>query len=219
MTIYETSIDTCRAQVGELAEATRSLLEALTLTKVGSGELEEATAAIRDVTRRLRGAQRAPTDSSPYDLPVSGGRMFSLGHGPGNPMAPPLVYSWDGDEVEARCTLGQPYEGPKGHSHGGMTALLLDDVLARIPQLVGIGRVTRELTITYRRPVPLDTPLLVRARLESRVDTMFAVTGSIRRDDGSAEDLVSATARFTVLRDDQLKRINPNWKPGDRWAD
>ena len=47
-----------------------------------------------------------------------------------NPVAPPLAIERDADGgVFADFHLGAAYEGPPGHVHGGVAALILDHVL------------------------------------------------------------------------------------------
>jgi acyl-coenzyme A thioesterase PaaI-like protein len=224
-TTDNTELLALRSTLAAAAHDARQLLTALTLTAVESPELEAAAGHLRAAAGILGSRQRTLHEHSRYDLPVSCGRAFSVGHGIGNPVSPRLEYRWEGERVEARCSLGPVYEGPKGYAHGGISALLLDDVLARVPSLLGVGRVTRELSVTYQRPIPLATPIVVTAECGVREGTMLCVSGEIRLDDsvldgdGPSATLVSATGRFVLLRDDQLRKINPMWSPGARWPD
>nr|MDT0666531.1 PaaI family thioesterase [Micromonospora sp. DSM 115978] len=69
-----------------------------------------------------------------------------------------------------RCTLGLGYEGPPGYVHGGVSAMLLDQILGDTSACFGAPGMTVSLSSRYRRPVPLDTPLLVRGEVTSVVD-------------------------------------------------
>lgn len=203
----------------ELGDEIRALLDALTRTAVDPETLGRAREVVRAASDMLSGSVRGDGDPSPYDLPESCGRALSVGHGPANPIAPPLVYSWPGESVEGRFSLSSIYEGPPGHAHGGISAMVLDDAIARIPELLGRPRVTRGLTITYRRPVPLGVPLLVIGEPEAHDGAKIRVLGRIVREDAPQETLAEGDATFALLREDQIRRIAPAWTPGDRWPD
>nr|WP_090273916.1 PaaI family thioesterase [Mycolicibacterium komanii]CRL66778.1 thioesterase superfamily protein [Mycolicibacterium komanii] len=102
-----------------------------------------------------------------------------------NPTAPPLVVHHETDgRVWAEFTLGAAFEGPPGHVHGGVCAMLLDHVLGATAHKPGKPAVTGTLTTRYRRGTRLDHPLRAEAWVE-RVDgaKTFAV-GHIADADG-----------------------------------
>jgi acyl-coenzyme A thioesterase PaaI-like protein len=67
-----------------------------------------------------------------------------------NALAPPLVVHHESDgRVWADVTLGAAYEGPAGHVHGGICALLLDHVLGATAHKPGQPAVTGTLTLRY----------------------------------------------------------------------
>lgn len=83
-----------------------------------------------------------------------------------NALAPPLtVHRADDESVWAEITLGAAYEGPAGHVHGGVCALLLDHVLGAAAHEPGRPAVTGTLTARYAAGTPLG-PI----RIEARVD-------------------------------------------------
>lgn len=86
-----------------------------------------------------------------------------------NPLAPPLVHHHDGGaESEFRVTLPLQYQGSQNQLHGGYCAVLLGDVLSHSVQYAAPGiSFTRELTITYERPVPLFQELRIVGRVKS----------------------------------------------------
>jgi hypothetical protein len=110
-------------------------------------------------------------------------RMFNPVIGVGNPLAPPLRIEAGEDGVEGRCTLGLAYEGPPMHGHGGVSAMLLDQVLGHASAATGSPGVTTDLSVRYLRPVPLDVPLRVWGRV------------------------VEAEGRFLKLRPEQARRL------------
>jgi acyl-coenzyme A thioesterase PaaI-like protein len=86
-----------------------------------------------------------------------------------NPVAPPLVIHRDDDGVVwTDVTLGAAYEGPPGHAHGGVCALILDHLLGATAHQPGRPAYTGTLTLRYMRPTPLG-PLHARAHVD-RID-------------------------------------------------
>jgi hypothetical protein len=55
------------------------------------------------------------------------------------------------------------YEGPPGIVHGGFLAVFFDCVLQELNCARGLAGKTAELSLRYRRPTPLVTPLTYRA--------------------------------------------------------
>ncbi len=74
-----------------------------------------------------------------------------------NPAAPPLVVHHEPDgQVWAEFVLGATYEGPAGHVHGGVCALVLDHVLGATAHQPGRPAYTGTLTLRYVRGTPWD---------------------------------------------------------------
>lgn len=73
-----------------------------------------------------------------------------------NPVAPPLVIHHDDNgRVWTDFALGAAYEGPAGHVHGGVCALVLDHVLGATAHKPGNPAYTGTLTMRYLRGTPL----------------------------------------------------------------
>ena len=101
-----------------------------------------------------------------------------------NAVAPPLVIHREPDgRVWADVELGMQYEGPAGLTHGGISALLLDQVLGEAAEHGGAPGMTGTLTLRYRRPTPLG-----KLHLEACVDRIEGVktfvTGHLAGPDG-----------------------------------
>lgn len=83
-----------------------------------------------------------------------------------NPTAPPLTVQHDPDgTVWAEFLLGAAYEGPPGHVHGGVCAMLLDHILGATAHKPGKPAVTGTLTTRFRRGTRLGRPLRAEARV------------------------------------------------------
>lgn len=100
--------------------------------------------------------------------------------GPENAIAPPLHLTGEEDgSISGETTLGLPYQGPPGHVHGGVSALILDHALGVANGYAGTSGMTGQLTVRYHRPTPLFEPLTVTARQERVEGRKIWTSGSI----------------------------------------
>ena len=167
------------AAVTELGTALRDLVDASVTTTVPADELRAAAADARAATARLAGAQR-PTNQIPaLDDPVVFRRVYNPVSGVGSALAPPLTIRQTGDGVVAEVTMGPAYEGPPGYVHGGVSSLLMDQLLGTAVLAAGLWGMTAQLELAYHRPVPLETPLVLRAQVTEHRGRRTTATGSI----------------------------------------
>lgn len=100
--------------------------------------------------------------------------------GPENAIAPPLhLLAREDRSVHGETTLGLQYQGPPGHVHGGIAALLLDDALGVANFSAGAPGMTAQLTLRYRRPTPLFEPLTIDAHQVSVDGRKIRTTGTL----------------------------------------
>ena len=128
-----------------------------------AADVEQHPRLVRGADRRHERSGGPPPDGALVEhfdrCPVSG---------PANPFATELVARRVGDEVHCEVELGPACEGPPGHAHGGIIAALFDDATAFLTQVVDETCVASELTVHYRRPVPIGRPLHIEARVARR---------------------------------------------------
>lgn len=86
--------------------------------------------------------------------------------GRSNALAPPLNIWMEEGMARGTATLGWRYEGPPGCVHGGFVAALFDEFLGMAQLLGNQPGMTGTLTVKYRRPTPLETPLELSAWLD-----------------------------------------------------
>ena len=125
--------------------------------------------------------------------------------GPENALAPPLHLKVRPDRsIVGVTTLGLQYQGPPGHVHGGIGALLLDDALGVANFAAGAPGMTAQLSLRYRRPTPLFSPLTVQARQIDVDGRKIRATGTIS---GNGEVCVEAEGLFIAMREETSR----NW--------
>jgi alpha-methylacyl-CoA racemase len=208
-------LDDRRAAVAELGAELRALADLATRTEAPAAVLRQAARRLRELAPALRGRTRTVAEPASVDNLRGGVRMFNPVIGAGNPLAPPLRVEHGADGAEGRCTLGQVYEGPPMHVHGCVSAMLLDQVLGHASAATGSPGVTTELSVRYRRPVPLGVPIRVWARVVEASGRRTSVAGAITTADEPDVPLVEADARFLKLRLDQARRLFTGWAGPD----
>jgi acyl-coenzyme A thioesterase PaaI-like protein len=87
----------------------------------------------------------------------------SLASGSENPVGVHLAVRWEGDRLFADVTLDDRHEGWGGYAHGGVLAILFDEMLGRVVELGGVMAVTAHLEVDFRAPVLLGQPLTLEA--------------------------------------------------------
>jgi acyl-coenzyme A thioesterase PaaI-like protein len=191
------------AAVTELGSALRGLVDASVRTTVDAAELTAVAARARELTGRLTAATRPATRLPALDDPVAFRRVYSPVTGVGSALAPPVVMRRDGDGVVGTATCGLAYEGPPGFLHGGMSGLLMDQVLGAAAIAAGRWGMTVRLELDYRGPVPLEQPLLLRGRVVEDAGRKAGVTGTIALASAPEQVLVEASGIFVAPRPDK----------------
>lgn len=202
-----------RQAVRELGAALRELNEAAASTEVDVDALllaaERARELVPVLAARSRGTHQLPSVDG--DLV----RMYNPAEGPGNPLAPPMrVKIVDGLAVGS-CALGLIYEGPPGYVHGGISALLVDQILGHVHAAHGWSGMTVSLSIRYRAPVPLRTPLVISGRVvESERRRRMTSKATIAVAANPDTVLVEGEGTFVVPRPDQVRALF-----GEAWSE
>ena len=60
--------------------------------------------------------------------------------------------------------MGIEYQGPPGCVHGGIVALLFDEMLGLANAAAGSVGMTADLRVSYKSPTPLNAPLRFEAK-------------------------------------------------------
>ena len=139
-----------------LAAAVRRLIDASLHSGADAETIQEARRAIDEISETL---EQTPTDR-PRILRHEESGLPVVWRNPAvglhNPLAPPMITHHEGDRCWTEFSLGPMYEGPPGLVHGGICALLLDQLLgeAATSQL-SKPRFTGTITLKYLRGTPL----------------------------------------------------------------
>jgi uncharacterized protein (TIGR00369 family) len=89
---------------------------------------------------------------------------FACGKNNAEGMRLKFTYEEERDCFVCRFRLGKRYTGPPGHCHGGIIATLLDEAMGKVNKLRHVVALTKQITVDYLKPVPLNKPLRVESR-------------------------------------------------------
>jgi len=189
--------------MAQLAASIRALCDAAASTAAPADAVDELRERVDAVTERLlreqhdgpySGLMRLPLDyNDPHSLlPLSPiiGRF--------NPTAPDVDLHFEEGAVRGRAKLGKRHIGPPGAAHGGVTALIADQLIAVAPFAIDskLAYVTRTLTVRYRAPTPLYRELSLEARCETHGDgypERVVTHGTIRDGDRTTVEIEAET--------------------------
>lgn len=104
-------------------------------------------------------------------------------------------YDNEQDEVCSDYTVPDHYQSYPGIVHGGVLASMLDEVVGRVAMIEDHHHfmVSVRLEVLYRHPVPVETPLKIRGRIERLRGRLGKAKGEIILPDGTVACEASAT--------------------------
>ncbi|MDT2008256.1 PaaI family thioesterase [Rhodococcus opacus] len=171
--------------VDRATEAARRVVDALLRTDRGNANLDRVAEELNSIAGHLEEHAPAVAERLIDMWNGEGVTRHDPVTGPENAIAPPLVLEGMSDgSVQGTVTLTIPYQGPPGHVHGGVSALLLDHVLGVANAWAGKAGMTAQLSTRYHRPTPLFEPLTLTGKLMSVDGRKITTVGDIRTADG-----------------------------------
>ena len=186
---------------GALTQAVRELSEAQLRTEIAYDEAEQITDEIRALTDRLLKVAR--DGAFGVEIDPTTGRARNHGNtvvGLRNPVAVALdehAIVWNDNGASASLHLNTLYEGPPGHVHGGVIALLLDQLFGESAAAAGAPGMTGYLNLSYRRPTPLGD-VSMEAWVDRREGFKTVVKGHLKDAEGNVT--VEAEGMFILPR-------------------
>jgi uncharacterized protein (TIGR00369 family) len=125
-------------------------------------------------------------------------------------------YETENGELVATFTPTLEHQSYPGRLHGGVASAILDETMGRAI-LVGndkeIWGITVELTVSYKKPIPLEVELRVVGRISEENSRFFHGTGEILLPGGE----VAVTARGKYLKA-PLEKIADFDRDENEWA-
>lgn len=157
---------------GELIDAVRELLDAVTVTDAPDEVIRRSIDELRHVSSEL-GSR--PSTGEHYPA----GHRFDL-PGRGHPLAIHIdVLEQTAELMRGRIRFDTVHMGHRGIAHGGSVAYAFDEALGVFPLQVNPPPRTAWLRVDYRRGAPVHADLCVDVDLVERVDRKMLLRGKL----------------------------------------
>jgi uncharacterized protein (TIGR00369 family) len=133
---------------------------------------------------------------------------FCFGCGRNNPIGLKLKFKLDGDTIRTEFTPDRTHQGWPGLLHGGILGTLLDEAMSNVVYATGNTCLTASINIRIRRPIKVEVPLVVTARITRLVKKLIETEGRVCLEDGTivaestAKQFIAANA---AGRPDQVR--------------
>jgi uncharacterized protein (TIGR00369 family) len=129
-----------------------------------------------------------------------------FGCSPNNPQGLHLKFNINAEALTATAPvcLTRMHEGPPGHIHGGIIAVLMDEAMSKLNRPLNVVAMTRNMQIDYLRPSPLGQTLSLNSRhLRREGRKLFHHAELI---DAEGHILAQATGLFIVIDPSVIER-------------
>jgi acyl-coenzyme A thioesterase PaaI-like protein len=164
----------------QAAAALRRLNRAMTTFDVPDDELRDLARVASALSQRLEAGGVRQKEQDMLTLPyfVAAGERpppsaagdtlefdpFSLGGGRLHPSSVGIDFTREtGALVTARCTVPGMFQGPPGRVHGGVVAVIVDELMGTVVRVTERRAFTARLQVQFRAPAPVEVELTFRA--------------------------------------------------------
>ena len=198
---------TDEAATSDLAADARRLVNAIRRADAPTEALVRAAALVREATailapHRVEGMPMQGRVGA--DGPVGGASTapevffpWSPIIGPLNPLSAAMHLHFDAASgtTSGTATFETQFVGPPGMVHGGVIALAFDELLGATNVCLGLGAFTGTLSVRYERPTPIETEVVLEARVDRTEGRKVFTVGTISHD-----GVVTARAEGVFIR-------------------
>lgn len=102
-----------------------------------------------------------------------------------NPHSIGITWFIEDGVMTSEFTLNEAQQGPPGHAHGGASAAILDEAMGLVVWAAGHKVAAVNLEINYHKPLPLNQPLTLEARISQMDGRKISSVGEIRLADST----------------------------------
>ncbi len=108
-------------------------------------------------------------------------------------------FELEGGELAGVFTPREEHQGYPGRLHGGLASTILDETIGRAINIADsqVWGVTAEITVRFRKPVPLDREVRAVGRITKDGSRMFEGSGEIVLEDGTVA--VEARGKYVKM--------------------
>ena len=181
-----------------LAAIVRRLVDATIRTTAGEDELAAAAKHVRAALTVLGGTQIPGSPGTHYGMHELAWTRGNPVIGQRNAVAPPVTVVHDRPgSARAEVVLGAAYEGPPGHVHGGVLAMLLDHIMGDAASHQRRRAATGTLQVRYNRGIRLGR-VIIEANVVAEQDRKVHVEARAGEPGGGVG--VEASGIFIALQ-------------------
>lgn len=186
------------AAYSPVVDAVRALIPTAIRTAVPAEAAARAAALLREANDILSADLGDASYGTKFGADGAVRNWGNTMEGLRNPIAPPILVEHSAELTWAEFTLDAQFEGPPALVHGGVSAMILDQVLGACAAHFGRPGLTAYLNVTYRRPTPLHQPLRCEAQVDRVEGHKTFVVGRVIGPDG--QPTAEAEALFVLPR-------------------
>lgn len=119
-------------------------------------------------------------------------------------------YEMEDNTLVAVFRPKEEHQSYPGRLHGGIASAILDETIGRAVRIgheKEVWGVTLELKTKYLKPIPLNSPLKILARITNETSRYFEGTGVLKLPNG--EVAVEASGKYLKLPIEKISDFNP----------
>lgn len=124
-------------------------------------------------------------------------------------------YELENGEIVSIFTTKEEHQSYPGRLHGGVTGAILDETIGRAIMIKDpkIWGVTIELTVSYKKPIPLNAKMRAVGRITKDSSRIFEGSGELLLPDGEVAAI--AHGRYLKMPIDKISSVDElhmEWK-------
>ena len=180
--------------LGVASDAVRRLIASLRKTQASPEMLERVATEVNTLADELAPYEHAgpyaqrrlviKMEGMDRDTDVPGEYFpYSPVAGPCNPIAPPVDFRLEGKELVAEHVFDAQYNGPPTAVHGGIIALVFDELLGCTGVMNDTGGFTGTLSIRYSALTPIGQPIRMRGWVDRTEGRKIFIRGTMHDGD------------------------------------
>lgn len=125
--------------------------------------------------------------------------FYCFGCGKNNPEGLKLDFKIDKDRtMHAEFTPQKIHQGYTNITHGGIVALVLDEIMGNLPWKLGKPAVAAELRVKLKKPSPVGKKLFLTAKIESENGRLVQISSVAKNEQG--EIMAMGEGKYVVVK-------------------
>jgi len=130
---------------------------------------------------------------------------YCIACGKKNPIGMKLKFREEGEGISCGYMFPKEFQGYKNHVHGGMIALLLDEIMVNLPiRKDGILAVSFDLKIRLKKPLLIGEPVTAKAFYLKKKSKTFVIKGELYRNSDNV--LIAESEALCMKVDEEIKK-------------